>query len=107
MSQLQNIIEGACEDRANINPANASREVKDAVARVISDLDAGKLRVASRIGETQDRETHHWLKTAVLLSFRLQDNVLIDGGGTKYFDKVRPILEEYTEEDFKAGGYRM
>jgi len=85
MSQLQNIIEGAFEDRANINPANASPEVKEAVASVIADLDAGKLRVASRIGTTQDWETHQWLKKAVLLSFRLDDNVLLDGGCTKYF----------------------
>lgn len=107
MSQLQNIIDGAFEDRANINPANASLEVKEAVASVIADLDAGKLRVASRIGETQDWETHQWLKKAVLLSFRLDDNVLLDGGCTKYFDKVPPKFADYTEEDFKAGGFRV
>ncbi|HYN54255.1 MAG TPA: 2,3,4,5-tetrahydropyridine-2,6-dicarboxylate N-succinyltransferase [Methylotenera sp.] len=107
MNPLQNIIEGAFEDRANINPANASREVKDAVASVIADLDAGKLRVASRIGDTQNWETHQWLKKAVLLSFRLDDNVLLDGGCTKYFDKVPPKFADYTEEDFKAGGFRV
>ena len=107
MSQLQNIIEGAFEDRANINPANASHEVKEAVASVIADLDSGKLRVASRIGTTQDWETHQWLKKAVLLSFRLEDNVLLDGGCTKYFDKVPPKFANYTEEDFKAGGFRV
>jgi 2,3,4,5-tetrahydropyridine-2-carboxylate N-succinyltransferase len=107
MSQLQNIIEGAFEDRANINPANASREVKEAVANVLADLDAGKLRVASRIGNTQNWETHQWLKKAVLLSFRLDDNVLLDGGCTRYFDKVPPKFANYTEEDFKAGGFRV
>lgn len=107
MNQLQNIIEGAFEDRANINPANASREVKDAVASVIADLDAGKLRVASRIGDTQNWETHQWLKKAVLLSFRLDDNVLLDGGCTKYFDKVPPKFADYSEEDFKVGGFRV
>ncbi len=107
MNPLQNIIEGAFEERANINPANASREVKDAVASVIADLDAGKLRVASRIGDTQNWETHQWLKKAVLLSFRLDDNVLLDGGCTKYFDKVPPKFADYTEEDFKAGGFRV
>lgn len=107
MSHLQNIIEGAFEDRANINPANTSKEVKEAVASVLADLDAGKLRVASRIGDTQDWETHQWLKKAVLLSFRLQDNVLMDGGCTKYFDKVPPKFADYSEEDFKAGGFRV
>lgn len=107
MSQLQNIIESAFEDRANINPANASQEVKDAVASVLNDLDAGKLRVASRIGDTQQWETHQWLKKAVLLSFRLKDNVLMDDGVTRYFDKVDPKFASYTEEDFKAGGFRV
>ena len=107
MSQLQNIIEDAFEDRANINPANASREVKEAVASVIADLDSGKLRVASRIGATQDWETHQWLKKAVLLSFRLDDNVLLDGGCTQYFDKVPAKFADYTAEDFKTGGFRV
>jgi 2,3,4,5-tetrahydropyridine-2-carboxylate N-succinyltransferase len=107
MSQLQNIIEAAFEDRANINPATASPELKEAVASVIADLDAGTLRVASRIGNTQNWETHQWLKKAVLLSFRLDDNVLLEGGCTKYFDKVPPKFANYTEEDFKAGGFRV
>ena len=107
MSQLQNIIEDAFEDRANINPANASREVKEAVASVIADLDSGKLRVASRVGATQDWETHQWLKKAVLLSFRLDDNVPLDGGCSQYFDKVPAKFADYTAEDFKTGGFRV
>ena len=107
MSQLQNIIEGAFEDRANINPSNASREVKEAVASVIADLDSGKLRVASRVGASQDWETHQWLKKAVLLSFRLDDNVRLDGGCTQYFDKVPAKFADYTAEDFKTGGFRV
>jgi len=107
MSQLQAIIEDAFERRADINPANATSEVKDAVFGVLADLDAGKLRVASRIGDTQDWETHQWLKKAVLLSFRLEDNKLLDDGVTKYFDKVPPKFADYTEEDFKAGGFRV
>ena len=107
MSQLQNIIEDAFERRADINPSNASAELKEAVASVLADLDAGKLRVASRKGDSQEWETHQWLKKAVLLSFRLQDNVLMDGGCTQYFDKVPPKFADYTEEDFKAGGFRV
>lgn len=107
MSQLQNIIEDAFERRTDINPSNASEELKDAIASVLSDLDAGKLRVASRKGDSQEWETHQWLKKAVLLSFRLQDNVLMDGGCTQYFDKVPPKFANYTEEDFKAGGFRV
>lgn len=107
MSQLQTIIEDAFERRADINPSNASAELKEAVASVLADLDAGKLRVASRKGDSQEWETHQWLKKAVLLSFRLQDNVLMDGGCTQYFDKVPPKFADYTEDDFKAGGFRV
>ena len=107
MDPRQSIIETAFEDRANINPANASAEIKATVNSLLADLDSGKLRVASRIGDTQNWETHQWLKKAVLLSFRLDDNVLLDGGCTKYFDKVPPKFANYTEEDFKAGGFRV
>ena len=107
MDPRQSIIEAAFEDRANINPANASAEVKTTVASLIADLDAGKLRVATRIGDTQTWETHQWLKMAVLLSFRLEDNYLMDDGVTRYFDKVPPKFATYTEADFKAGGFRV
>lgn len=104
---LQSIIETAFEDRANITPSTANLELKDAVASVMSELDAGTLRVASRIGDTQQWETHQWLKKAVLLSFRLTDNVIMDDGVTRYFDKVPPKFADYTTEDFKAGGFRV
>lgn len=107
MDPRQSIIEAAFEDRANINPSNATPELKTQVESVLKDLDAGILRVASRIGDTQTWETHQWLKKAVLLSFRLEDNKLLDDGVTKYFDKVPPKFADYTEADFKAGGFRV
>jgi 2,3,4,5-tetrahydropyridine-2-carboxylate N-succinyltransferase len=107
MDPRQSIIEAAFEDRANINPSNASDEVKSTVNSVLADLDAGKVRVASRIADSQQWETHQWLKKAVLLSFRLEDNVLLDDGVTRYFDKVPPKFANYTEDDFKAGGFRV
>ena len=107
MDPRQAIIEAAFEDRANINPNNASAELKATVASLIADLDTGKLRVATRIGDTQNWETHQWLKMAVLLSFRLEENVLMDDGVTKYFDKVPPKFANYTEENFKEGGFRV
>ena len=107
MDPRQTIIEAAFEDRANINPSNASAEIKATVASLIAELDTGKLRVASRIGDSQNWETHQWLKMAVLLSFRLEDNVLMDDGVTKYFDKVPPKFANYTEADFRAGGFRV
>ncbi|MGJ8620273.1 MAG: 2,3,4,5-tetrahydropyridine-2,6-dicarboxylate N-succinyltransferase [Methylophilaceae bacterium] len=107
MDPRQSIIEAAFEDRANINPANASAELKSTVESVMADLDAGVLRVASRIGDSQKWETHQWLKKTVLLSFRLEDNVLLDDGVTRYFDKVPTKFANYTEEDFKNGGFRV
>ena len=107
MSQLQSIIEEAFERRAEINPANAGAELKQAVASVLADLDAGKLRVATRVGDSQQWETHQWIKKAVLLSFRLEDNVLMDGGYTQYFDKVPSKFADYDEAKFKAGGFRV
>jgi len=107
MSQLQSIIEDAFERRAEINPSNASPELKQAVASVLADLDAGKLRVATRVGDSQQWETHQWIKKAVLLSFRLEDNVLMDGGYTQYFDKVPSKFADYDAEAFKAGGFRV
>ncbi|MFT7227841.1 MAG: 2,3,4,5-tetrahydropyridine-2-carboxylate N-succinyltransferase [Methylophilaceae bacterium] len=107
MDPRQSIIEAAFEDRANINPANATAEVKSTVESVLADLDSGTLRVASRIGDTQNWEVHQWLKMAVLLSFRLEDNVLLDDGVAKYFDKVPTKFAKYTEQDFKDGGFRV
>jgi 2,3,4,5-tetrahydropyridine-2-carboxylate N-succinyltransferase len=63
--------------------------------------------VAERVAGTQEWTTHQWIKKAVLLSFRLEDNVLLDDGVTKYFDKVPPKFANYTEDDFKAGGFRV
>ena len=107
MEPRQSIIEAAFEDRANINPSNATAEVKSTVESVLADLDSGTLRVASRIGDTQNWEVHQWLKMAVLLSFRLEDNVLLDDGVAKYFDKVPTKFANYTEQDFKDGGFRV
>ena len=107
MDSRQSIIEAAFEDRANINPANATAEVKSTVESVLADLDSGKLRVASRIGDTQNWEVHQWLKMAVLLSFRLEDNVLLSDGVAKYYDKVPTKFANYSEQDFKDGGFRV
>ena len=89
--QLQQIIDAAWEDRANLSPAKAPKEVADAVEHVISDLNAGRLRVATR--ESVGKWTvHQWIKKAVLLSFRLKDNDFIRAGDLGFFDKVQTKL---------------
>lgn len=107
MSNLQDIIEQSFENRSEINPSNAPTEVADAVSEVLNKLNSGELRVASRIGNTQNWETHQWIKKAVLLSFRLKDNEMMNGGSTNYFDKVDSKFRHFAEQDFKDGGYRV
>jgi 2,3,4,5-tetrahydropyridine-2-carboxylate N-succinyltransferase len=105
MENLQNIIEQAFERRAEFSPANAPGDVKDAVAYVLDQLDAGKLRVAEKING--DWQTHQWIKKAVLLSFRLKDNEIMQGGFTHFFDKVDSKFANFTTKDFQNGGYRV
>ena len=107
MEQLKTIIENAFEIRAEINPKNAPKEIKDTVDEVLNSLNNGSLRVATRIKDSQEWETHQWIKKAVLLSFRLYDNEVMKSGYTNYFDKVNSKFSNFTDEDFKAGGYRV
>ena len=74
--QLQALIETAWDNRAELSPASAPKEVLDAVEHVIAELNSGKLRVATRQAVGQ-WTTHQWIKKAVLLSFRLKDNVVM------------------------------
>ena len=107
MDQLKSIIENAFEMRAEINPKNAPKEIKDTVDEGLNGLNNGSLRVATRIKDSQEWETHQWIKKAVLLSFRLHDNEVMKSGYTNYFDKVNSKFANFTDEDFKAGGYRV
>jgi 2,3,4,5-tetrahydropyridine-2-carboxylate N-succinyltransferase len=102
---MKDIVEQAWEDRAAINPANAPRKLRDAVEEVIAGLDSGKLRVAEKTGG--DWVTHQWIKKAVLLSFRLEDNRVMEGGATRFFDKVSSKFESFNEEQFKNSGIRV
>jgi 2,3,4,5-tetrahydropyridine-2-carboxylate N-succinyltransferase len=106
MQELQQLIEEAFERRADITPRNAEAKVKDAVATVLDMLDKGKLRVAERVAG-QEWKTNQWIKKAVLLSFRLEDNSFIKGGFTNYFDKVPSKFADYNSRDFREGGFRV
>lgn len=104
--QLQSIIDNAWDNRANLSPSAAPKEVVDAVEHVIAELNDGKLRVASRVGVGQ-WTVHQWLKKAVLLSFRLKDNALINGGALNFFDKVPTKFEGMSEAEIAATGVRV
>ena len=107
MTTLQSIIEDAFESRSEITPSTVSSEIKNAVNETMEGLNHGIHRVASRVGNSQDWETHQWIKKAVLLSFRIEDNVKIDSGYTNFFDKVKSKFHSYSKEDFKKGGFRV
>jgi 2,3,4,5-tetrahydropyridine-2-carboxylate N-succinyltransferase len=105
MGELQAIIDEAFEQRAAITPASASPAVRNAVAEVLGGLDSGKLRVAEKADGAW--VTHQWIKKAVLLSFRLEDNVVVDGGDTRYFDKVPAKFADYDAARFAREGFRV
>lgn len=107
MSDNQNIIEVAFEERSKITPSNVTSEIKNAVNETIDGLNDGSLRVATRINDSQDWETHQWIKKAVLLSFRIKENEVMDGNYTKFYDKVDSKFNGFTENDFQNGGYRV
>ena len=107
MSNIQSIIEDAFESRASITPKSVTSEIKGAINEVMDGLNNGSLRGASREGSTQNWETHQWLKKAVLLSFRIKDNSIMDGNYTNYFDKVESKFAHFKEKDFAEGGYRV
>ena len=105
MHALQQIIDDAFENRASLSPSSAPAEIRNAVEEVIAGLDAGTLRVA----EKKDGQwvVNQWIKKAVLISFRLRDNEVVQAGGLNFFDKVATKFGDYTPEQFRAGGFRV
>ena len=104
--QLQSIIDTAWENRAELSPKAAPADVREAVAHAIEQLDHGQMRVAEK--RDGDWVVNQWLKKAVLLSFRLEDNAPMPAGGySQFYDKVPSKFANYTAEDFAAGGFRV
>ena len=105
MSDIQSIIVDAFENRAEITPRNVSTSVRDAVMEAIDQLDRGEIRVA----EKRDGSwvVNDWVKKAVLLSFRINDNEFIKGGFTNYYDKVQSKYADYNSREFRESGVRV
>ena len=103
--QLQSIIDLAWEGRAQINAVN-SPEVREAVESVIADLNKGRIRVAERESVGQWK-VNQWVKKAVLLSFRLNDNQLMHAGDLTFFDKVKTKFSHISDEEVRASGVRV
>jgi 2,3,4,5-tetrahydropyridine-2-carboxylate N-succinyltransferase len=105
MSDLQNIIDEAFERRADISPRSVDTHVREAVLEALNLVDKGERRVAEKVdGEWV---VNQWLKKAVLLSFRIQDNYFMKGGFTNYFDKVDSKYADYNSRDFRDAGVRV
>ena len=103
--ELQNTIDLAWESRASLTPEN-SPEIRAAVEAVIADLNKGRIRVAERQGVGR-WTVNQWVKKAVLLSFRLQENRLMRAGDLGFFDKVPTKFAHLDADEMRATGVRV
>jgi 2,3,4,5-tetrahydropyridine-2-carboxylate N-succinyltransferase len=102
---IEQTIDAAWERRAELSNRSADDAVRRAVAEAIAGLDAGSHRVAEPRGDGW--AVNQWLKKAVLLSFRLDSNAVVEGGYTRYYDKVPPKYADFGAEDFERSGTRV
>jgi len=105
MELLQTAIEEAFESRAKITPRNVEAKLKESINQVLEMINTGELRIAEKING--EWVTHQWIKKAVLLSFRMEDNAFIKGGFSNYFDKVPSKFADFSSKDFRNGGFRV
>ena len=103
---METLINNAWEQRTEMSPGHCPPQVQEAVEYVISELDAGRLRVATRTGIGQ-WQTHQWIKKAVLLSFRIKDNAVIKAGDLGFYDKVPTKFAHLDPQQFKQNGVRV
>ena len=106
LPHLQSTIELAWDGRASLGPTSTAPEIREAVAQVIADLNAGRIRVAERQGVGQ-WTVNQWIKKAVLLSFRLNDNQVMKAGELTFFDKVPTKFAHIDEAAIRAAGVRV
>jgi 2,3,4,5-tetrahydropyridine-2-carboxylate N-succinyltransferase len=105
---LESVIEQAWQERASLSASSGSAALREAVEAVLDELDNGRRRVAEKIGGTW--VVHQWLKKAVLLSFRLRDNVVMGGGERdplRFYDKVDSKFSRFDAEQFRLSGIRV
>jgi 2,3,4,5-tetrahydropyridine-2-carboxylate N-succinyltransferase len=106
MNEARSIIELAWDGRASITPASADTTIREAVESTIADLNKGRVRVAERQGVGQ-WTVHQWVKKAVLLSFRLNDNKPMHAGDLGFFDKVPTKFAHLDDAQLRATGVRV
>jgi 2,3,4,5-tetrahydropyridine-2-carboxylate N-succinyltransferase len=105
---LESVIEQAWQERASLSASSGPAALREAVEAVLDELDSGRRRVAEKIDGTW--VVHQWLKKAVLLSFRLRDNVVMGGGERdplRFYDKVDSKFSRFDAEQFRLSGIRV
>ncbi|MCL1623108.1 2,3,4,5-tetrahydropyridine-2,6-dicarboxylate N-succinyltransferase [Moraxella sp. Tifton1] len=105
MSNLASIIEQAFENRASFSASDCPIDIRNAVNEALGKLDSGELRVAEKIDGNW--VVHQWLKKAVLLSFKINDNRPMGSGDLQFFDKVDSKFAGWSADDFAKGGMRV
>ena len=103
--KYKKLINEAFEQRDQISPRTDDDELREVVRYIIDEIDRGELRVAEKVAG--EWIVHQWLKKAVLLSFRLNDNDLIEGCETRFWDKVPAKFADYDSARFRAEGMRV
>jgi len=104
-SALQHTIEHAWDQRTELSPDRSPTEVRDAVSQVLEQLDRGALRVAEKVDGRWI--VNQWIKKAVLLSFRLEDNTPVHAGALRFYDKVPTKFQDWSPQDFSSAGFRV
>jgi 2,3,4,5-tetrahydropyridine-2,6-dicarboxylate N-succinyltransferase len=102
---LRRTVEAAWERRADISPGTVDAATRDAIEDAIGQLDTGRARIAEKAGDTWT--VNEWLKKAVLLYFRVNENQLVDGGHAHFYDKVPLKFLDQDEAQLRAGGVRI
>lgn len=105
MKTLASTIENAFENRNSFTAQTATPEVHAAVNQAMALLNSGEARVAEKASDGW--QVNEWLKKAVLLFFKLNDNQVIDGAESTFYDKVPLKFTGYDEARFKAEGMRV
>jgi len=105
MQTLQNTIDTAFINRDQYSPKNTPQNIHEAIAETIHLLNTGKIRVSEKINNTWT--THEWIKKAILLLFKTQENKLMQDGVTQFFDKVPLKFHNLSEKEFHENGVRV
>ena len=103
MSSLEEIVNSAFENRDDVT-ASTEGEIRDAVYNTLDDLDEGKIRVCEKVNN--EWIVNQWIKKAILLSFRLNDNEIIKASHATWFDKVESKTANWNKDDHLKAGFR-